>query len=861
MPHLVTLATHAIAAPSHVAGPLSLLLSPSGHYAVEAGETFDISLTLHNQGTQGAVIDVYVDENAQEFSQWCRNPYERLALEQGHSSEVRFQVTIPVQTLPGTYDYLIVVDAPKHYPEETPLRYPATVRVLPPVKSGANLNDATFATRPETRSDKPAPLEANTPTEVQVIVHNRSNRVDQFRLEITDFPDDWYEVIYPEGLGELGLVIDTDHLALNPGARGRVRLLIQCPVTTLAGRYLATLRLRSANEPKLVLMDVLYFEVPAVYDLAVQVEAIVRKVKRQAALFHLHITNSGNTARNITLDVKEDREDPLFLYTLNPPQLRVPSMSTIQVALTATPDGMRRRAWIGQGRQVSFRLEVEDEHTLPLSEATTAELLWERRPWWHMALILLLAAGIVSTVVGLIWWLLLRPPAAPKVSSFDASAPTYYQQRDDFVRLNWQIENAQQIQSLKVEGQTDGAGTPLPAMVYDLSDGLPSELAHHCVLEQDLRCSNVLTGARQPGSYGFTLTVIPKGDRTQPIMAETGEIAILPTPPPKIVTFAATQARYWEPIHPELLKSKQATRQTARSDIQEETPSQPPAQTVALNWQVMFTEPLSHLTLAGFLADGSPLSPPQRYDLAKGLPEALERNCVLADTTLTCRSLPTTATVVGTYTFELAVFADASAEAIAAATTQPIQIVPAPIRIGAFTLNGEDAPAKSSVTIPVDSDATSTVKLSWRVVGGPHTEVEILPTPGTVSPVGTLEYPLTPNTQEVITLRVTAVSGEQITRSLILETTQPTPPLPPSTIQPEAVITIPPPPPAERSPTELPTSESESRATSSPESSTSEPATNADALTPPQAPPTEAEPASPKPSDLVSPPTPAKPKP
>ena len=202
MSNWVTLETsYAIAETPHSIGPLSVLLSPSGQYAVEAGETFEISLTLNNQGSLGAVIDVYIDETSQAVGQWCANPYERLALEVGHSSEVRFKVTVPVQTLPGAYEYLIVVDAPNHYPEDTPLRYPATLQVLPPIKSAVNLNDATFALRPESTSDRPVTLYPATPLTVQVVVHNRSDRVDQFRLEIMDLPQDWYHIIYPEGLG------------------------------------------------------------------------------------------------------------------------------------------------------------------------------------------------------------------------------------------------------------------------------------------------------------------------------------------------------------------------------------------------------------------------------------------------------------------------------------------------------------------------------------------------------------------------------------------------------------------------------------------------------------------------------------
>ncbi|MEO0988917.1 MAG: hypothetical protein AAFY20_25765, partial [Cyanobacteria bacterium J06639_14] len=87
------------------------------------------------------------------------------------------------------------------------------------------------------------------------------------------------------------------------------------------------------------------------------------------------------------------------------------------------------------------------------------------------------------------------------------------------------------------------------------------------------------------------------------------------------------------------------------------------------------------------------------------------------------------------------------------------------------------------------------VQLAWRVVGGPYTQVELSPTPGSVSLVGELAYPVTANTQEVVTLTVTSVSGETITRSVVLENLQPSfslPLAPPATV--DTMLTIPPPP-------------------------------------------------------------------
>jgi hypothetical protein len=39
---------------------------------------------------------------------------------------------VPVEAVPGTYDYTFVVDAQQHYPEDTPLRHQARLQVIAP---------------------------------------------------------------------------------------------------------------------------------------------------------------------------------------------------------------------------------------------------------------------------------------------------------------------------------------------------------------------------------------------------------------------------------------------------------------------------------------------------------------------------------------------------------------------------------------------------------------------------------------------------------------------------------------------------------------------------------------------------------
>ncbi|NER84033.1 MAG: hypothetical protein F6K42_31740 [Leptolyngbya sp. SIO1D8] len=298
------------------------------------------------------------------------------------------------------------------------------------------------------------------------------------------------------------------------------------------------------------------------------------------------------------------------------------------------------------------------------------------------------------------------------------------------------------------------------------------------------------------------MTVFAKGDQANSTMAETAEITILPTPPPEVRRFAATQPRYWEALAPSLRPSE------ADSDTASDTASE---NIVALNWQITGIDQLSHLLLANRLAsNGSLLNSPQRYNLSEGLPEALEEFCTLTETDLTCRAFPTAARTVGTYIFELSLFAPDSDEPITTAETEPIPIVPLPVRIETFTVNGDPAPTKYQVQPPsADETAEDTVQLAWRIIGGPYTQVELLPAPGSVSLVGDLSYPLTANTQEVVTLVVTSVSGETITRSVTLETLQPAASdldSLPTPEQAETMLTVPPPPETVSSPESAPTS-------------------------------------------------------
>ena len=357
------------------ASPISIITAPPGDYAIGAGEVFELSVTLRNQGHLGAIINVFIDESS-PLRPWCSSPYQRLALDSQQNCEVVFRFSVPVQTIPGFYPYLLVIDAPDHYPEHTPIQHHAKLQVLPPVEAAVRGNDPTFFLDPDTTSTAPLVVQPGVAHTLKVLVHNRSERVDRFRLACTDLDPSWLKIIYPEGISDLGLVIDSESLALNPGGKGEIQLLITLPQTIHAGRYLGTLRLLSVNHPTLVLMNGLYLEVQPICTIACDLQPIIQRVKRKPAIFHLLVSNSGNVTRDLLLKAVEAREDPHCVYTLTPEHVTLHTTEAKRITIEAQPLGRWKRPWFGRGRTIPFAIALDDQHQLPLNIDQVDEGWW-----------------------------------------------------------------------------------------------------------------------------------------------------------------------------------------------------------------------------------------------------------------------------------------------------------------------------------------------------------------------------------------------------------------------------------------------------------------------------------------------------
>ncbi len=645
-----------------VASPLGIIINPSGQAIVIAGDEdgLELSITITNQGSISALIDIYIDEKSQLVRQWCVSPHEYLALTPGQSSEVVLKIKVPDNAIPDTYDYMIVVDAQQHYPENTPIYQPAKLQVMPFVEEARTATDATFTLQPSTSSQQPAVLQPGEQLELQVTVNNRSDRVDRFRLTCPDLDNKWFRVIYPEGLPEAGIITATQGLELNPGDKGEILLYLNPPIGAWAGVYSPTVRLYSENNPDLVLLDVLYLEISEFHLINVDFVTLVSKVKNQAGLFELRFLNSGNTVREIDIYAKDADEDNICTYTVAPSTVRLAPGSSAVSGIQVKPTKGRRPFY---GRMLNFLIEIEDTQKLPLiNNRFQGMLMWEPRPWWQFLLLIFLFTGTLAALIYLIFWLITKPPKVPEIVQFSPEPIDYKEVNNDAIRVNWRIANPEKIKTLTLVGMSPDGLVLSGPVVYDLSKNtLPKELQDFCIPEPDLICQNVWTDARKSGNYIFQLTVTPKqGRNLEPITIRTNSVRIEPIPIPQVVQVDPTQPVYQQGGNqPSALLTVPATISgTAQSAAQSSVKSsaKSPSDRILLNWRLNHPNQIKEVRLIALTPEGT-IQSQKTYKFSNGISSELEAYCDknTDGSRLTCQNVPTAATQPGKYIFELQV--------------------------------------------------------------------------------------------------------------------------------------------------------------------------------------------------------------
>lgn len=814
--------------------PLSIILNPSGTVSVTTGESFDLCVTVTNQGDRSAVISVAIDQDSSSIYPWCPFPSESLALSVGQSCEVVFQVQVPPTTPPNDYNYTLIIDAPQHYPEHTPIQYKGRVIVQPAIQEVLRVNDPTFVTLPRTASDNPHQMRSGEVWQVMISVANRSERVDRFLVTVPDLNPKWFSIYYPEGLALAGIVEASEGLPLNPDTQGQITIIFKLPVDVWAGLYAPTIRVHSANNPELALLDIAYFEILPTYQLDVQLVTLLTRVDRQPSLYEMRLRSNGNVARELILRATSPEQEGLLVYTIIPEEVKIAPFGTARINIEVVPTKKCKPRFLSD-RYLSFIIEIEDKQGAFLpNDRYPSNLLLPSRPWWQFVLLLIGILGLIGALIFLIWWIFFRQPDVPQVVEFTSESSTYQEMSNEAIRLRWRITYPELISEVAIEGQsTDGKVLSQP-ITYNFSKGIPPELKEYCVIDRELLCQNVPTDARKPSEYIFQMNLSSKNSKTRTIApVKTTKILVEPIPQAEILEFATTKPLYTEskPVLPNLTPAPVAQAQPANPESAPAEPVPVPAPSpspesvakipeptaianrleqqvffsavgiaqgainlgiikpkpdldneVRLNWRIGNVSQVRDITIVGRTPEGEVKSPPLQFSMTEGLPRALRPYCTIAEDQLICKSVPTEATASGNYVFEIAIApikpsADPKADPNAVGLTRKTEltkIASYPAKILELKVNGQEALPQYSFNL--NPDVPTVLTLAWKVEASAAAKIDLLPAPGNVAAVGQLALPLSPKSAEVTyTLKVTNPDGQIIMRSFIVQTIAPPP--------------------------------------------------------------------------------------
>ena len=818
--------------------PLSIILNPSGTVSTSTGESFELCVTVTNQGDHSAVISVALDKDASSIYPWCAFPSESLALSVGQSCEVVFLIQVPPTTPPDDYNYTLIVDAPKHYPEHTPISYKGRVIVLPAIQEVVRVNDPTFVTLPRTSSDDPHPMRSGEIWQVLISVSNRSDRVDRFRVTVPDLDPKWFSIYYPEGLALAGIVEAAEGLPLNPDTQGHVTVIFKPPMDVWAGIYAPTIRIHSENNPELSLLDIAYFEILPTYQLDIQLVTLRTRVVREPSLYEMRFKSNGNIARELILRASSPEQDGLLIYTLYMEEIKIAPYGTARVNIEIEPTKKCKPRFLSD-RYLTYIIEVEDKQGALLpNDRFTSNLLLPARPWWQFVLLILGILGIVGTIVFLIWWFFFRPPDVPQVVEFSSESSTYREVANEAIHLRWRVTYPELLSEMRVEGfSTDEKAISQP-VVYNFSKGIPPELKEYCVIDRDLFCQNVPTDARKPSQYIFQMNLSSKNPKIKTIpLAKTTKIVVEPIPQAEILELSSTKPLYTEskPVLPIVVSAPVTQVKPSEAKPSENPPAPetttspaPPSSSpenvvsvtnfteptaiaiilekqvfftaigiakggvkpkiikpkpdldneVRLNWTISNASQVKELTLVGRSPEGEVKSPPLRFLVTEGLPRSLRPYCTISDDQMICKNVPTEAKASSSYMFELAIGPKKPSidpKAVPVSKkTEVTKIAPFPAKILELKVNGQDALPQYSFNL--NPDIPTILTLSWKVEASASAKIELFPAPGNIAAVGQLALPLSPKSAEVTyILKVTNPDGQIIMRSFIVQTIAPPP--------------------------------------------------------------------------------------
>lgn len=623
------------------------------HQEIIPGASPELCVSIHNRGDKNAVIDVFIeltDEDSFALNSWISPKRARLIVNAEEEKHVVFKIEIPENGWPHDYRYDVVLDAPEHYPEYTPLSYPQILKVLPtPATQKHGGEDPSFFLTPATNSANPQKVKSGETFDVEVSVENRTALVDRFYLICSDLKPEFFLVQYPEVQDQYGLIIESDGLELNPGKSGKINLKFHPPYSASAGNYYPTIRLASVNNPRLNLLDVVYLHIPPSYDLEVEIETFkdrIKDPKSESGEYQLKIANQGNLERSLVIKTR-NRGWGSLSFSIDPDFKTLQPGAISQVQMLARPLGRWwNRPFYGVGREFKFGVELEDMNSLPLPQKLPeAKLTWEPYPkkWFIFFIILLSVLGVggAIAIAFAIWNTFFRQPPEPKILEILPSKSIFKESNNEAIQLNWTIQNAKNIGKLVLNQQGTNSGE---VKTFIFKGGIPTELNlrnpnqtdNYCNFqtinnEINLNCRGIITSARKPGQYQFELQVFNKKDLVKPVnILKTDTIQLVSAGLPRITDFSSPRPEYF-------FGGAQGS------------------SSVPLNWAIANPTQISQITLVGLAKDGTVATRFQQFEFQNGkVPKLLTPFCK-AGISLICLNFPILVSKPGIYNFRLLV--------------------------------------------------------------------------------------------------------------------------------------------------------------------------------------------------------------
>jgi hypothetical protein len=493
--------------------------------------------------------------------------------------------------------------------------------------------------------------------------------------------------------------------------------------------YSPTIRLHSENSPDLVLLDVVYIQIPTIYHLDVQLKTILAQVSRSPAKYELSLTNQGNVVRELKFALESRDEEALYNYKFELSEIRLLPNKNYTSNLTVKPRPWWRRPWSGGGLVINFQAQIQDKNNLPLNNTLPQlSFIWKPRPWWQFLLLILVCLGLFGGISFIIWRLLNPDPVI--LEEFHTNSPKYTQGEE--VKLSWKIRNYQNLQSVLLT--IAGTQKKYDFSADTLKDTDGNELP--CQPEkEDLSCDNVSTGVKNKGKYRFELQAsYRKGalffSQDANTASQIQEVEISEKPIPTVVKVETDKTQYTK------------------------------GDKIYLSWTISNPLLVKEIQITGKAEDGTSLGKLGVYRFNQDnqgnmiFDSKLQNLCAKTENQqLKCRNIPISLLKAGKFTFELKALPNNGSDRSSLKKTESaIEILRKPFRIVSFTLNRSEKPNQ-------ELQEGATAIFSWRVEGE-DIQVKLDPI-GDVSAVGSLSLDVNSALPSQIKLQVNDKLGKQ----------------------------------------------------------------------------------------------------